>query len=258
MISDRWYSITEDIPLYDAPLPQSKRELFRSLTIEEPPPPKAVYFNRITTLDTRISCVLVYWATRGNTHILTQCTRWYDITQHQQEREKLIIKEMSRGELSSKYLVWVQLLLHSEEKSKIIQDEQEYYSIHDPSRHFREMELKSLATKELVISDELDEDDLSDNSDSENEGSDEEEEEEEEEDEEEEANLSEDSISNSKIPQNHRKIFLKPRHKKIYQQMLDDRYAMALLHLTASEYIDETNIPPDFILYEDSQKISKE
>lgn len=218
--------------------------------MEEPPPPKAVYFNRTTTIDTRISCALVYWATRGNTHILSHCSRWSDVTQHQEDLEKSNSKAQGgKGNIPPKYLVWVQLLLCSPDKSIIVADEAEYYSTHDPSRKFREMELKSLATKELVITDDFDEDDLSDDSDSDSEESDEDEEE-----------LDEDlpQETDSKVLQNNRIVSLKPNHKKIYKQMLDDRYAMALLHFSASEYVDDSSPPADFNLYEDSQKISKE
>jgi hypothetical protein len=229
-----WYPVTEAIPIYDAPPTQSKRELFRSLSVEEPPLPKAVYFNRLTSLDTRVSCAIAYWSTRGNTSILNECSRWMDTTAYQQDLEDIQEDKRTGEHLTSKdkYLVWVRLLMSSERKSEIVENEQEYYATNDPSRQFREMELKSLASKELVINEEFEEeDDGSDDSESEEES---------EEDSEEEGEEEGDGLSMNSSLGNHRKISLKPKHKKIFQQMIDDRFAMALLHLSASDFFDDT------------------
>ena len=192
-----------------------------------------------------------------------------DVTTYQQDVETMDegSKKLKR-ELTSKYLVWVQLLLQSETKSEIIENEEEYYAINDPSRKFREMELKSLATKELIINEEFDDDGGDDDEDSESE---------EESDQESEEDDDGDDSTNSNFG-NHRKISLKPKHKKIFQQMIDDRIAMALLHLSASDFFDDspattahtdatstsTSSPgvdgtdiSDFTLYHESQKICR-
>ena len=202
------------------------------------------------SLDSRIACALVYWNTKGNTIILKDCSKWYDSTTYQQDLENLSSKKKKALDMSNKYSVWIQLIKQTEQKSQIIFNEEEYYAIHDPSRKFREMELKSLATTELGIADDND-DDLSDSDESD--------------DDEEESNgdsnegsevYEERSLDTSENDNIDRiKINLIPKHKKVYKQMINDRYAMSLLHLTASEYIDDTIIVNDFNLYEDSQKI---
>lgn len=205
------------------------------------------------SLDSRISCALVYWNTRGNTVILKDCSKWIDTTTYQQDLESISSKKKKSLEVSNKYLIWIQLIKQTEQKSQIIFNEEEYYAIHDPSRKFREMELKSLATTELVITDDGDDDDDDDFSESDesngddennsNEGSD---------------IYEENSMYTSQNNNSEKfKINLIPKHKKVYHQMINDRYAMSLLHLTASEYVDDTVIVNDFNLYEDSQKISQ-
>jgi hypothetical protein len=243
--------VKEEIPLYDAPPPHSQRELFRSLSVEEPPRPQAIYFNRLLSLDTRVSCALVYWTTRGNTDILNQCSKWIDESSYQEDFANSDPMKKPKVELSSRYLVWVQLLWHSEKKSEVVQDEAAYYSHNDPARQFREMELKSLATKELVNEDDLNDGDFSDGS----EGS--------ESDEESEGDGDDDDTSRAdstaRIPHpqdSFRRVPIKPKHKRVYRDMLADKYAMALLHLSATDYIDDTVAPTDeFNLYEDSQKV---
>lgn len=192
-----------------------------------------------------------------------------DITTYQQDLENMDEgSKKQKTELTSKYLVWVQLLLQSETKSEIIENEEEYYALNDPSRKFREMELKSLATKELIINEEFEDDGGDDDEDSESEG---------ESDQESEEDDDGDFSTNSNFG-NQRKISLKPKHKKIFQQMIDDRIAMALLHLSASDFFDDspattahadatstsTSSPGvdgtdigDFNLYHESQKICR-
>jgi hypothetical protein len=243
--------VREEIPLYDPPPPHSQRELFRSLSVEEPPQPKTIYFNRVLSLDTRLSCALVYWTTRGNSDILHQCSKWIDESSYQEDllvhhTDQMSIQQRKDG----RYLVWVQLLWQSEKRSEIVEDEEEYYSQHDPARQFREMELKSLATKELVNEEEMEDGDFSDE---ESEGS----ADSVRDDEDEENSVTTVTDSTAKLPQDSsRRVPLKPRHKRLYEAMLADDYAMAILHLSATDYLDDTVTPPDdFKLYEDSQKI---
>ena len=184
---------------------------------------------------------MVYWTTRGNTSILNECSKWMDTTAYQQDLEEdtTRLEEGSKKfktELTSKYLVWVQLLLQSERKSEIVENEEEYYATNDPSRQFREMELKSLATKELIINEEFEDED-DDGSDDDSESGDESDQETQQDDEDDDNSM----LSNFG---NHRKISLKPKHKKIFQQMIDDRFAMALLHLSASDFFDDSPTAP--------------
>jgi hypothetical protein len=136
-----------------------------------------------------------------------------------------------------RYLVWVQLLWQSEKRSEIVEDEEEYYSQHDPARQFREMELKSLATKELVNEEEMEDGDFSDE---ESEGS----ADSVRDDEDEENSVTTVTDSTAKLPQDSsRRVPLKPRHKRLYEAMLADDYAMAILHLSATDYLDDTVTP---------------
>lgn len=221
----RWYPVKEDIPDPDAPpSPRGDRELFRSLSVEEPAPPRFLFFSRTTTLDTRISTCLAFWCNRGNFAVSRACSYW---------------KAPDSEAPDTDACLWTEILTGAKQKSEIVDDEAAYYEIVDPSRTFREMDLRNTATKLEELDEETScsesESDSGDEGQSDDDSGDPDEE-----------GL---GLFGDSIP-------LIPPHNRVFDNMISDKYAMAVLHQSATEVPDD-NLD-DFDLFKDSRSISTE
>jgi hypothetical protein len=213
--------VTEKMPDPDAIPDDRDKGFFRSLSVEEPPPPRFLYFNRQMAIDARISTALAFWCMRGNRAVSSAGCRW---------------KSVEGESRSGKRCLWSDIVRLAKAKSEIIADEAEYWERVDPSRGFREMDLKNTATK----MEELDEEtSCSESEEEEDGGSDDGESDEEEEGE----GMDQD------VP-------LEPAHNPVFKSIVNDSYAMAILHLTATEFPDDSL--DDFELFKDSRSISTE
>ena len=210
----RWYPVIEDIP--DVELPDSPRgDIFDSNFVDDTPRESpTVFFRRPMTVDTRISTALAFWASRGNRAVSSRMASWKNTVDDGSDESSL----------------WSQVVVLAENKSEIIMNADEYYNKTDPSRTFREMDLKNKAT----VLQELDVDNSDSDSDSESMSGD----------------------SSVDVPHSEDGISLEPRHNKVFKLMVRDDYAMAVLHLSATEFPDENS--EEFDLYKDGNKICKQ
>ena len=138
--------------------------------------------------------------------------------------------------------LWANIMTCAKERSMIITNETEYYNRVDPSRVFREMDMRNLATK----LEELDVETSCSDSDSDNNSED---------------NSDADDNSDGGEPErggldDGLNVPVQPIHSAVFASLIDDSYAMSVLHLSATEFPDE-NVE-DFELFKDSHNISTE
>lgn len=203
------------------------RDFFRSLSVEEPLPPRFLYIKRQTTLDTRISTALAFWCMRGNRVVSSAAGRW-----------KSLEEDGSRSQLR---FLWSDIVRVAKSRSEIVVNEAEYWERVDPSRAFKEMDLRNTAVKMEELDEETSCSESDSDGDDDSKGSNDGDE-----------SDMEDQVGggiDSEVP-------VEPVHTPLFKSIVNDMYAMAILHLTATEYLDETL--DDFDLFRDSRSISIE
>jgi hypothetical protein len=247
----RWYPVVEAVP--DATKDQDEvlnpnmaQGLLSVLDDDSVAPPKWRYFRREMSLDTRISTALVYWCNRGNKAMARRTLGW---------------EEVVRGVTQSEQLLWKSLIEKSVEKSEIIENADKYYEATDPTRAMQEMSKLTMAT----AMDELDPDGDSDSDDDSDSDSEDSEEEGEEEDagsaqssEGEESRTLEDDddevLRCCDCEEEEAVVAVEARHSVTIENLLDDEYALSILHCSATE-IQNFDVP-DFDLYKDAKMLS--
>lgn len=253
----RWYPVAEGETVPAATKdeaavlnPNMAQGLLSVLEDESVAPPKWRYCKRELSFDTRISTALVYWCNRGNKAMARRTLGW---------------EEVVNGQPQSDQLLWKLLIERAVEKSEILDNVEKYYDSIDPTRAMQEMSKLTLATAmdELDPDGDSDSDDDSDSESGSGSGS---------EDENEDENASSTGGSEALEDEDEEDLevlrFLavgeedeggwgrgEARHSEAMEALLNDEYALAILHCSATE-IQNFDLP-DFDLYKDAKELSK-